>query len=69
MPKMERRPRTGRRANRLELCAAARVASTVNIRLRKETDMMAFIRYEGNTEQVSVCALQLSNWLNNYANF
>lgn len=44
--KTELRPRTGRKANQLELCAAARVVSTVNSALRKETDMMAYIRYE-----------------------
>lgn len=62
MTKMEQSPRTGRRANLLELCAAARVESTVNTPLRKETDMMGFTRYEGRVEQVSV---QLSNWVQN----
>lgn len=44
MTKMGPRQRIGRLASRSELCAAARVASTVNTRQRKETDMMAYIR-------------------------
>lgn len=46
MTKMERSPKTGRRANRSELCVTARDESTVNTAPRKETDMMEYTRYE-----------------------
>lgn len=50
MTKMEQSPGTGKKASRLELCAAAKVASTANTALKKETDMMVYIRYEGTME-------------------
>lgn len=50
MTKKGLRPRTGRRANQFELCAAARDESTANTAQRRETDMMAFTRCENGAD-------------------